>query len=83
MKASDLRDLTYEEVLQRKEEIVKENFNLKLRQATRQIDNPVKVRMLRRDLARINGILREHELGIRKLAEGGPETKDRQAEDEK
>lgn len=84
MKARNLRDLTREEVKQRREEIVKEKFNLTLRQATRQIDNPIKVRLLRRDLARIDTILHEHELGIRKLAEAGAETtaKDRQAKDE-
>lgn len=83
MKARDLRDLTIEEVMQKKQEIEKENFNLKLRQATRQIDNPLRVRHLRRDLARIRTILKEHELNIRKLADGATEIKDRQAGDEK
>ncbi len=85
MKAGDLRDLTYEEVMQRKEELSKEKFNLTLRLATRQVENPVRVRTIRRDLARINTILKEHELGIRKLAEseGGTSDKDRQVEDEK
>jgi len=83
MKARELRDLTIEEVMQKKLEIEKENFNLKLRQATRQIDNPLRVRLLRRDLARIRTILREHELDIRKLADGAAEIKDRQAGDEK
>ena len=83
MKARDLKDLTYEEIAQKREEIIKEKFNLRLRQATRQIDNPVKVRLLRRDLARINTILHEHELGLRNLAEGKPGTTDRQAENEK
>ena len=83
MKARDLKDLSYDEIAQKREEIIKEKFNLRLRQATRQIDNPVKVRLLRRDLARINTILHEHELGIRKLAEGKPGATDRQAENEK
>lgn len=84
MKARDLRDLTNDEVKQRRIEVVKEKFNLTLRQATRQIDNPLKVRLLRRDLARIDTILREHELGIRKLADAVDEAtvKDRQANDE-
>jgi len=83
MKARDLRDLTIEEVIQKKLEIEKENFNLKLRQATRQIDNPLRVRHLRRDLARIKTIVREHELKMRTLADGATEIKDRQAGDEK
>ena len=85
MKTSDLRDLTYEEVLTKKTELAKEKFNLTLRQATRQIENPVRIRILRRDLARINTVLREHELGLRKLADAKGETsaENRQAENEK
>lgn len=83
MKARDLRDLTLEEVRQKREEIMKESFNLKLRQASRQIDNPLRVRVLRRDLARINTIIREHESGLRNLADSSSVPKDRQADDEK
>lgn len=85
MKTRELRDLTYEEVLQKKQELSKEKFNLSLRLATRQVENPVRVRILRRDLAKINTILQEHKLGIRKLAESGSETSDknRQVDDEK
>ncbi|MCP4581602.1 MAG: 50S ribosomal protein L29 [candidate division Zixibacteria bacterium] len=83
MKARDLRDLTIDEVLQKREEVVKEKFNLKLRQATRQIDNPLRIRLLRRDLARLNTIIREHELKISPIAESAAEVKDRQAVDEK
>jgi len=83
MKAQELRDLTIEEILQKKEEVRKEIFNLRIRQATRQIDNPLKLRELRRDFARINTIIREHEFNIRPLAESPTEVKDRQADDEK
>ena len=83
MKARGLRDLTYDEVLQKKSEISKEIFNLRVRQATRQIDNPLKIRELRRDLARVNTILTEHEKKIRPLAESLNDNKDRQAADEK
>lgn len=83
MKAQELRDLTIEEILQKKEEVRKEIFNLRIRQATRQIDNPLKLRELRRDFARINTIMREHESNIRPLAESPTEVKDRQADDEK
>lgn len=83
MKARDIRDLTLDEVLQKKQEVEKEHFNLKLRQATRQIDNPLRVRILRRDLARIKTILKEHETKLRPLAEGTSQAIDRQADDEK
>jgi len=74
MKARELRDMTKEEILVRKEELEKEIFNLKIRQATKQIDNPLKIRVLRRDLARIVTILHEDEMKIRPLAAKG-ETK--------
>lgn len=71
MKARELRDMTKDEILVRKEELEKEIFNLKIRQATKQIDNPLKIRTLRRDLARIVTILHEDELKLRPLAAGG------------
>jgi len=83
MKARELRDLTIDEVAHKMDEIEKEKFNLRLRQATRQTENPVKVRLLRRDLARMKTLLKEHELGIRKLAEGASVAQDRQADNEK
>ena len=83
MKARDLRDLTLDEVFLKKEEVEKEKFNLKLRQATRQVDNPLRIRLLRRDMARMNTIIREHELKINPIAEDVTERKDRQAGDEK
>lgn len=83
MKARELRELTQEEVILKKEEVEKELFNLKIRQATRQIDNPLKLRILKRDIAKINTVLKEHELRIRPLAEGQKESNDRQTDEEK
>ncbi|MCD6163086.1 MAG: 50S ribosomal protein L29 [candidate division Zixibacteria bacterium] len=83
MKARELRDLTYEEVLQKREEVRKEIFNLRLRQATRQTDNPLKVRELRKDLARTNTVINEHGKKINILADNPTEVKDRQGVDEK
>jgi len=71
MKTRELRDMTKDEILVRKEELEKEIFNLKIRQATKQIDNPLKIRTLRRDLARIVTILHEDNLKIRTLAAKG------------
>jgi large subunit ribosomal protein L29 len=71
MKPREIRDLTKEEVLTRKEELEREIFNLRIRQATKQIENPLKIRTIRRELARITTILREDEMNIRKLASKG------------
>jgi large subunit ribosomal protein L29 len=69
MKADNIRDLSLEEVHQRKADVEEELFNLRLKKRTKELDNPLRMRLLRRDLARISTILREDELGIRKLAE--------------
>jgi large subunit ribosomal protein L29 len=71
MKPHELRDMTREEILIKKEELEKEIFNLKIRQATKQIDNPLRIMTLRRELARIITILHEDELKIRPLAAKG------------
>ncbi len=74
MKARELRDLAKDEILLRKEELEKEIFNLKIRQATKQVENPLKIRIIRRELAKITTVLREDERGTVKLATKG-ETK--------
>lgn len=68
MKPSQIRDLTKEELLQRRRDLEEELFNLRLRQSTQYLDNPLKVRTLRRELARVNTILREDELGLKQMA---------------
>ena len=59
MKAVDVRAKTEDQL---KEELVglkKEQFNLRFQQATGQLENTARVRQVRRDIARINTILRE------------------------
>jgi large subunit ribosomal protein L29 len=71
MKPREIRDLTKDEILVRKEELEREIFNLKIRQATKQVDNPLRIRVLRRELARITTILYENDKKIRPLASEG------------
>lgn len=61
MKASELRELTKDELIQKKEDIIEELFNLRMRNATNAIENPRRIRALKRDAARINTILSEIE----------------------
>jgi large subunit ribosomal protein L29 len=70
MRKEQMRELTREELLQRKSEIEEELFNLRLQKASKELDNPLRLRVLGRDMARINTILREDELKIRQLAQG-------------
>jgi large subunit ribosomal protein L29 len=59
MKGSEIRELTLEELKQREEDISEELFNLKFQLATAQLENKMRVRQVRRDLARIKTIMRE------------------------
>jgi large subunit ribosomal protein L29 len=53
MKYVELRDLTAEELRQKEAGLHEELFKLRLRQATAQVENPMRIRRLRRDIARI------------------------------
>jgi len=57
MKASELRELSPEELQRRIVELRDELFKLRLRRATEQLTNPLRLRSLRRDIARCIGML--------------------------
>ena len=63
MKAAEIRDLTDEEIRERISDSQEELFRLSFRSATQQLDNPLLIRQLRRDVARMKTILRERETG--------------------
>lgn len=64
MKADELRDLTDAELEQRSREFKEELFNLRFQNATAQLDNPMRIKEVKKIIARIKTILRERELGI-------------------
>ena len=59
MKANEIREMSVENLKSRLEELVTERFNLRFRSATESIENPMRFRDLRRDIARLQTILRE------------------------
>jgi large subunit ribosomal protein L29 len=61
MKASarDLRDLSSEELQAKATDLKKELFNLRVQQAMGQIENPMRLRLLRKEMARTKTVLRE------------------------
>ncbi|MCD6168787.1 MAG: 50S ribosomal protein L29 [Caldiserica bacterium] len=61
MKARELRELSIDELERKLEELRRELFNLRFQQATHQLKNPVRIRFVRRDIARILTILKEKE----------------------
>jgi len=61
MKTSELRELTADELQQRLEDTRQELFNLRVQQATGQIEKATRLRILRRDAARFLTLLRERQ----------------------
>lgn len=64
MRADKLRDLTVDELHFQLRELKEELFNLRFQHATAQLDNPLRLREVRRTIARVKTILREKELKI-------------------
>ncbi len=78
MKASDIRDWDDVEIRARLGELREEKFRLRFRMGTMELENPKMVQHIRRDLARLNTILRERELS--KMPGTTDETLERAAE---
>ncbi|WP_127532420.1 50S ribosomal protein L29 [Paenibacillus kobensis] len=64
MKASEFRNLTSAELEQKVAGFKEELFNLRFQLATGQLDNPTRIRDVRKEIARAKTVLRERELGI-------------------
>lgn len=69
LKAQSLRDMTRDELQQKKNDLQDEQFNLNMRSSLKALDNPLRLRHVRREIARINTVLKEDQIGISKLAE--------------
>jgi len=67
MKPEKYRELTREELERTARELREELFNLRFRVSTQKLDNPLRLRYLKRDLARVLTVLREDQLGRQKL----------------
>ena len=65
MKVDEIRALGTEALAKQLEEAHQELFNLRFRLATRQLVNHREVPRVKRKIARLKTIMREHELGIR------------------
>jgi large subunit ribosomal protein L29 len=57
MKAKDIRDLGADEIRTRITELERERFNLRFRGATEPLSNPLRLRSIRRDIARLQTVL--------------------------
>jgi large subunit ribosomal protein L29 len=61
VKAQAMQEMTPDEIRTRVGELREELFNLRFRNSMRQLDNPLKIREGRRELARLLTVLREKE----------------------
>jgi large subunit ribosomal protein L29 len=59
MKAKEIRDLSADELKQKLADSEKELFNLRIQQASSQLEKPDRIRQVRRDIARIRTVLNE------------------------
>ncbi len=64
MKSSEVRSMTSDELDGHVRELRQEIFNLRFRKSANQVDNPVRIRIARHELARALTVLRERQLGM-------------------
>ncbi|MDH4232129.1 MAG: 50S ribosomal protein L29 [Nitrospirota bacterium] len=59
MKAAELRDNTVEELEKKEQDLRRELFNLRFQQATGEIENPMRIRTIKKDIARVLTVVTE------------------------
>ena len=59
MKASELRNMSVAELNQKLKDLKAELFNLRFQHAINQLDNPMRIRAVKKDIARVNTVLTE------------------------
>ncbi len=62
MKAAELRNMTAEQLLEQLEGLKAELFNLRFQHTINQLENPMRINAVKKDIARIKTVLRELEL---------------------
>ena len=63
MKANEFRELTKDELVQKLSDLKTEFFNLRFQLATGQLNNPMMIKQVKRDIARVKTILTEMNAG--------------------
>ena len=66
MKSSEIRELTAEELQKKLADLKAELFNLRFQLAINQLDNPMRISAVKKDIARIKTVIRESELTAEK-----------------
>lgn len=73
MKALEIRNLGEAEIQQKVGDLEAEIFNLRFQSRSGKIDNPSRLRLVRRDIARMKTVLRERQLALKRPAPKGLE----------
>lgn len=60
MKASELRELSPEELEQKLTELKEELFGLRFQHAVNQLENPMRMKAVKRDIARVKTVIRQN-----------------------
>ena len=61
MKAKELKNLSVDELTKKLDELKKDLFMLRMQHATNQLENPLQIAAVKKDIARIKTIIRENE----------------------
>ena len=62
MRAEEIREMSTDDIKARVKELEQEQFNLKFKSATTPLEDPLRLRVIRRDLARLKTVLREQQI---------------------
>ena len=64
MKTTEIRKLSVEELTKKLDELKKDLFMLRMQHATNQLDNPMQIAAVKKDIARVKTIIREKETNV-------------------
>lgn len=64
MKASEIKEMTLVELNNKLVDLRKELFNLRFQHAVNQLDNPMRIKAVKKDIARVKTFIRKQESGI-------------------
>ncbi len=64
MKINEIRDLSGQEIADKIQDLKEELFNLRFQNAMNQLDNPMRIAAVKKDIAKLKTVLKEQELGL-------------------
>ena len=63
MKAKEIKNLSDEELSTKLSDLKTELFNLRFRHASGQLENPMQINLVKKDIARVNTVIRARQIG--------------------